>query len=49
MTVRVLPSLKRFIEGTFAVRGASASAHGQRRAKDFMSQDLTGSARRYTL
>jgi hypothetical protein len=48
MSVRVLPTIKRFIEGTanvvFAPSGAS---HDQQRAKDFMNQDLTGSARFY--
>ncbi len=50
MMVRVLPSLKRLIEGKAdAVVSASASARTRLRAKDFMYQDLTGSARRFTL
>ena len=48
MTVRVLPTIKRFFEGTanvvFAPSGASRD---HRRTKDFMNQDLTGSARFY--
>lgn len=50
MTVRVLPALMRLIESkTDAVVSASGSARTRLRAKDFMYQDLTGSARRYTL
>ncbi len=50
MTVRVLPTLKRFIEGKAdALVNASGSARTRLRAKDFMYQDLTGSARRFTL
>jgi hypothetical protein len=49
MTVRVLPTLKRLIEGTTdAVVSASGSTRTRLRAKDFMYEDLTGSARRYT-
>ncbi len=48
MTVRVLPTIKRFFEGTanvvFAPSGYSRDPQG---AKDFMNQDLTGSARFY--
>jgi len=48
MTVRVLPSIKRLLEGTTgAVFAPSGSAREHRRAKDFMTQDLTGSARFY--
>ncbi|MBN2205121.1 MAG: hypothetical protein JW767_08885 [Thermoleophilia bacterium] len=50
MTVRVLPTLKRLVEGkTGAAVNASGSARTRLRAKDFMHEDLTGSARRYTL
>ena len=49
MMVRVLPTLKRLIEGkTGDAANASGSARTHLRAKDFMYQDLTGSARRYT-
>ena len=45
MTVRVLPTIKRFFEGTTNVIFApSGGARGHLRVKDFMSQDLTGSA-----
>ena len=48
MTVRVLPTIKRFLEGTAdMVFAPSGDAHGDRRARDFMNQDLTGSARFY--
>ena len=48
MTVRVLPTIKRFFEGTAnVVFSPDAGSHSQRRAKDFMNQDLTGSARFY--
>lgn len=48
MTVRVLPTIKRFLEGTANVVFApSGDARGHRRAKDFMNQDLTGGARFY--
>ena len=48
MTVRVLPTIKRFFEGTANVVFApSGEARGQRQFKDFMTQDLTGSARFY--
>jgi hypothetical protein len=48
MSVRVLPTIKRFIEGTANVVFAPSDAsRDQRRAKDFMNQDLTGSARFY--
>lgn len=50
MTVRVLPSLKRLLEGkTRAAANASGSMRTGSRGKDFMYQDLTGSARRYNL
>ena len=46
MTVRVLPTIKRFFEGTAnVVFAASGDSREDRRAKDFMNQDLTGSAR----
>ena len=48
MTVRVLPTIKRFFEGTSNVIFApSGSTRDHLRAKDFMNQDLTGSARFY--
>ena len=48
MTVRVLPTIKRFFEGTAnVVFSPESEASGERRAKDFMNQDLTGSARFY--
>jgi hypothetical protein len=47
MTVQVLPTLKRFIEGTANMVFAPATDSRGRRAKDFMNQDLTGSARFY--
>jgi len=48
MTVRVLPTIKRFFEGTANVVFApSGDAREHRYSKDFMTQDLTGSARFY--
>jgi hypothetical protein len=48
MSVPVLPTIKRFIEGTANVVFApSGAGREQRRFKDFMSHDLTGSARFY--
>ena len=48
MTVRVLPTIKRFLEGTANVVFApSGSTREHRRGKDFMNEDLTGSARFY--
>lgn len=48
MTVRLLPTIKRFLEGTAnAVFSPSGDTREQRRAKDFMNEDLTGSARFY--
>ena len=48
MTVRVLPTIKRFFEGTANVVFApSGGSHDHRSPKDFMNQDLTGSARFY--
>jgi len=48
MTVRVLPTIKRFVEGTGnLIFAPSGSARDHQRAKDFMNQDLTGSARFY--
>jgi hypothetical protein len=48
MKVPVIPTLKRFIESTAgAAEGQSGSERTRRRGKDFMTQDLTGSARRY--
>ena len=48
MTVRVLPTIKRFFEGTANVVFApSGSAREHRHTRDFMSEDLTGSARFY--
>jgi hypothetical protein len=49
MTVRVLPTIKRLFESTAgAVLAPSGPARGHLRAKDFMTQDLTGSARFYS-
>ena len=48
MTVRVLPTIKRFFEGTAnAVFAPSGTAREHRRSLDFMNEDLTGSARFY--
>jgi len=48
MSVRVLPTIKRFFEGTAnVVFSPSGAERDQRGPKDFMSQDLTGSARFY--
>lgn len=48
MTVRVLPTIKRLFEGTANVVFApSSDSTERRRGKDFMHQDLTGSARSY--
>ena len=47
MTVQFLPTIKRFIEGTASVVFAPEPDSRQRRAKNFMVQDLTGSARFY--
>jgi hypothetical protein len=48
MSVRVLPTIKRFFEGTASVVfSPSGAAREERRTKDFMNQDLTGSARFY--
>ena len=48
MTVRLLPTMQRFFEGTANVGFAAAcDSRGHRRAKDFMNHDLTGSARFY--
>jgi len=48
MTVRVLPTIKRFLEGTASVVFAPSGATREHRLpKDFMNQDLTGSARFY--
>jgi len=48
MTLRVLPTIKRFFEGTANVVFApSGAARELRRVKDFMNADLTGSARFY--
>jgi hypothetical protein len=49
MTVRFVPTIKRFIEGASnVVFPASGDPHELRRAKDFMNQDLTGSDRLYS-
>lgn len=46
MTVQVLPTIKRFFEGTASVVfSPETDQRTQRRGKDFMTQDLTGSAR----
>ena len=48
MTVRLLPTMQRFFEGTAnVVFAAACDSRGHRRAKDFMNHDLTGSARFY--
>ena len=48
MKVQVIPTLKRFIEtSTGGTAGRSGAERTRRRGKDFMTQDLTGSARRY--
>jgi len=48
MTVRVLPTIKRFFEGTAnMVFAPSGDARARRGAMDFMDRDLTGSARFY--
>jgi hypothetical protein len=48
MSVRVLPTIKRFFEGTASVMSPpSGDSHRRRTTKDFMNQDLTGSARFY--
>ena len=46
--VRVLPTIKRFFEGSTSVAASpSGEAHGISGRKDFMLSDLTGSARYY--
>jgi hypothetical protein len=48
MTVRLLPTIKRFFEGTAnAVFAPSGESRERRQARDFMNEDLTGSARFY--
>ena len=48
MPVRVLPTIKRFFEGTAnAVFSPSGAAREHKRSLDFMNEDLTGSARFY--
>jgi hypothetical protein len=48
MTGRVLPSIKRFFEGTAnMVFAPSPDSRSRKRPSDFMTQDLTGSARFY--
>ena len=48
MMVRVLPTIKRFFEGTASVVATpSGDARGHVRRNDFMTHDLTGSARFY--
>lgn len=48
MSVRVLPTIKRFFEGTASVVfPPSGDSHERRSTNDFMNQDLTGSARFY--
>ncbi len=45
MTVRFLPTIKRFLEGASSVVfPASGTRREARPAKDFMNQDLTGSS-----
>ena len=46
--VRVLPTIKRFVEGTAsAVASPLGDAFGRQNRKDFMANDLTGTARFY--
>jgi hypothetical protein len=46
--VRVLPTIKRFFEGTVsAVAAPLSDSRGHSKGKDFMTSDLTGSARFY--
>ena len=48
MTVRFLPTIKRFFEGASSVVfPASGTQREVRRAKDFMNEDLTGSSGLY--
>lgn len=48
MMVRILPTIKRFWDGTAGVVAPfSSGEHGRSRRGDFMSCDLTGSARFY--
>ncbi len=48
MTNRVLLLVNRMLDSSGeAVRTLSSGARGRRRAKDFMVQDVTGSARFY--
>ncbi len=49
MKVKVIPALKRFIESTNDGTSRAQSSRTRLRGKDFMSHDLTGSARRYSL
>ena len=49
MTVRFIPTIKRFVEGASnVVFPASGHSRELRRTKDFMNQDLTGSDRLYS-
>ncbi len=46
--VRVLPTIKRFFEGTASVVASPlGDVLGRQSRKDFMSSDLTGTARFY--
>jgi len=47
MMVPVLPTIKRFFEGTANVVFAPSGTERERRTSDFMNEDLTGSARFY--
>jgi len=48
MSVTVLPTIKRFFEGTASmVFPPSGDSREHQRTKDFMNHDLTGSARFY--
>ena len=48
MTVKFLPTIKRFFEGTASViASTSGDPRGHVRRNDFMTHDLTGSARFY--
>ncbi len=47
MSVPVLPTIKRFFEGTANAVFSPSGSNRERRTRDFMNEDLTGSARFY--
>jgi hypothetical protein len=47
MSVPVLPTIKRFFEGTANAMFPPSGSNRERRTRDFMNEDLTGSARFY--